>query len=391
MNFPDVSMLAIKEGRVRKISFNGEVLWKWNKPEREEDILPLATNSYWISTAGKLSAHDTNWISSDKIPVTPPASVRFGLSGHPNVGSVVAYDEDGTVLGCANNTTQNFFESAYDLPTGTAYITITGCSEIYRPNDYVKQYAFLVQLESCPPRYYEDGLVMWCDGYNNTGNGHDNTVSTWKDLTGHGNDLISVAYKTDLVPADTVQGEWKDNGIFIRTVANDPSQRIRTVNEFDLGADRTLEIRFTIVEDMYAAFGFATGDRYKYRIINATTGNPTNDWTRYSASDTVDVITHGLSKSAIVGVPSTMAIVRHYDADTDTTTYTVYLDGVQVGVKSFSGVHRDGETSHILLGNERDVATYHSVRLYNRALSAEEIALNYEYDRLRFVEVTTDD
>lgn len=384
MNFADVSMLAIEEGRVRKISFNGEVLWTWNKPETEEDILPLATNSYWISTAGKLSGHDTNWISSDKIPVTPPASVRFGFFGHPSVGSVVAYDAAGAVLGCANYAAQKFFEGIYDVPDGTAYITITGCSETYKPNDYIQQYAVLVLPASCPPKYYEDGLILWCDGINNTGDGHDDTVTTWKDLTGNGNDLISVANKTDIVPAATVQGEWQDNGLFIRTNSGDPSQRIRTVQEFDLGADRTLEIRFTIVEDMYATFGFATGDRYKYRVINSTTGKPTNDWTRYSASDTVDVITHALSKSAIVGVPSTMAITRYYDADADTTTYTVYLDGANVGVRSYEGIHRVGETSHILLGNERDVATYHSVRLYNRALSAAEIALNYEYDRLRF-------
>ena len=36
--------------------------------------------------------------------------------------------------------------------------------------------------------YVEEGMVLHYDGVNNTGKGHSNTASTWKDLSGKGND-----------------------------------------------------------------------------------------------------------------------------------------------------------------------------------------------------------
>ncbi len=381
MNLSGVTSITIPEGQVRSIIRNDNTIWLWSRTV-ETDIYALATNPYWISTAGNIATPDKNWISSNKIPVTKGAVIRFALCGHPSVGNVVAYDTNGKVVGYAPTVKDKVLnETTYAVPKGATHITITGATETYTSNA-TKQYAFLVEIAKAPPRYARNGLVMWCDGINNTGNGHDDTVTTWVDLTGNGNDLINTEAKTQTVPSDTVKGEWTQDGIFIRATNSAISEYIRTVNTFDLGTDRTLEIRFTIVEDFYATFGFATGDRYKYRTMS--NGAMTNDWTRYSASDTENVITHNLSKSAVVGVPSTMSIVRHYDSNADTTTYTVYLDGENVGVRSFAGLHREGEASHIILGNEKDVAIYHSVRLYDRALTSEEIATNCECDKSKF-------
>lgn len=36
--------------------------------------------------------------------------------------------------------------------------------------------------------YVQDGLIMYYDGINNTGNGHSNTTTKWKDLSGNNND-----------------------------------------------------------------------------------------------------------------------------------------------------------------------------------------------------------
>lgn len=234
-----------------------------------------------------------------------------------------------------------------------------------------------------PPRYCTDGLVMWCDGIDNMGEdtGRSLTTATWKDLTGNGNDIISTEAKTATTPLSTLRGEWRADGAFINAQNN---QFLRTAKQFDLGADRSIEVRFTLKADQYATFGFATGDRYKYRIT--ASGVPVNDWIRTSASDTVDVITIGTSKSATVGVPATMCITRHYNAAADKTEYRAYLNGVQTATRDQAGNHRAGDTSEVLLGNERDNAIYHSVRVYDRALTAEEVANNYEYDELRFTE-----
>jgi hypothetical protein len=121
------------------------------------------------------------------------------------------------------------------------------------------------EAKNIPPRYYENGLVLWCDGDNNTGTGHDKTATTWVDLSGNGNNLINVSSKQATVPSDTVQGEWAENGITINALKN---QFVRSVNTFDLGGDRTLEMRLSIVTDSYCEMGFLTGDRYKFRINN---------------------------------------------------------------------------------------------------------------------------
>lgn len=38
------------------------------------------------------------------------------------------------------------------------------------------------------PEYITDGLILHYDAINNTGDGHSNTATTWKDLSGNGND-----------------------------------------------------------------------------------------------------------------------------------------------------------------------------------------------------------
>ena len=38
--------------------------------------------------------------------------------------------------------------------------------------------------------YVEDGLILHYDAINNTGSGHSNNITTWKDLSGNSNDAI---------------------------------------------------------------------------------------------------------------------------------------------------------------------------------------------------------
>lgn len=383
MIWTDVNTLIIPEGRVRRVFKDGEVIWIWAQG-RTVDLYAFATNNWWVNTSGGHSGTDANWISADYVPASAGSVVQFGLLGHSSVATVGAYDASKKIIGYARYTagTQGWFEGEYVLPTGTEYVTITGCTEKYKPDIYPRQYARMTpgEQEAEPPRYFEDGLVLWCDGYNNTGEGHEITTR-WKDLTGNGNDLISTNAKDSTAPAATFQGEWREDGAFIAAKSN---QYLRTVEQFDLGADRTIEVRFTLMADQYATFGFATGDRYKYRIT--ASGVPVNDWIRTSESDTSGIITVYLQTSATVGTPATMCITRKYNAETDKTDYCVYLNGVQVGTNSQTGNHRAGDVSHVLLGNEQDYAIFHSVRVYNRALAASEVAYNYEYDRLWFAE-----
>lgn len=381
MNFRDIRQWCIKEGRLRRVRAGNIVLWSL-KPE-PKDLIPSMTKTWWVSTNGSISnLTDPNWRSTDKLPVEKGAIVTFGLAGYVTVANVVAYNANGAVVGYANykGSGTGFHEGVYTVPETATHITITG----HAPTNTLGsgQYAVLSYIEeNIPPRYNENGLVLWCDGLSNNGEDeeHSRTVTIWKDLSGNNNDIISTKAKDDTTPASTFQGEWQLDGAYINAQNN---QFLRTVKQFDLGADRTIEVRFTLLSDIYATFGFATGDRYKYRIT--ASGTPVPDWIRTSASDTSNIITVYTKTSATVGVPATMCITRRYNAETDKTDYCVYFNGAQTATNSQAGNHRTGDTSNVLLGNERDDAIFHSVRVYNRALTADEVANNYAYDLLRF-------
>jgi hypothetical protein len=216
-----------------------------------------------------------------------------------------------------------------------------------------------------------DGLVMYCDGIDNTGDGHDNTVTTWADLTGNGNDLINVAATTATTPAETVQGEWTDSGMRVITA---DSQFLRTVNTFDLGADRTLELLVTLNDDANMTVGFKGADRVKFREAGSAF------WVRVSASDSGGTEDIRTSVATRYNMPTAVTVTRSYDADADTTTFKAYVNGAHATNWTVDGNHRSGESAHLLFGMENDDMTIHAVRVYNRALTADEVKNNYFFD-----------
>jgi hypothetical protein len=75
---------------------------------------------------------------------------------------------------------------------------------------------------------------------------------------------------------------------------------------------------------------------------------------------------------------------RHYDADANTTTHRVYVDGIFYAEKSWEGDLRAGETAHVYIGSEYTDVTMHTVRIYDRALTDNEVKSNYWYDVAHF-------
>ena len=55
--------------------------------------------------------------------------------------------------------------------------------------------------------YVTDGLILYYDAVNNTGNGHSNTETTWKDLSGNGNDLVLSNFD------NTTTSGWSENAL----------------------------------------------------------------------------------------------------------------------------------------------------------------------------------
>jgi hypothetical protein len=226
-----------------------------------------------------------------------------------------------------------------------------------------------------PWRLTTDGLVLYCDGINNTGDGHDPNVTTWVDLSGNGNDIINVASSSATTPATSVKGEWFENGM---RVANTSGQYLRTVNTFDLGADRTVEFRLTMNAEKNMTLGLYYADRIKLR------GDGSSFWARFGQSESISTYDVKPGKPTRFNVPFTVAMSRHYDADANTTTHRVYVDGIFYAEKSWEGDLRAGETAHVYIGSEYTDVTMHTVRIYDRALTDNEVKSNYWYDVAHF-------
>jgi hypothetical protein len=221
----------------------------------------------------------------------------------------------------------------------------------------------------------ENGLIMYCDGIDNTDSGHSTTTTTWTDLSGNGNNIISVNSTSATSPASSVQGEWFDTGIHITTKN---SQFLRTVNTFGLGNDRTIELRVTLNTNANMTLGLKGADRVKFRSESSAF------WVRVNESDSSNTKDMRGTVATKYNVPVAVTVTREYSADTAKTQFKLYVDGSYNASYSLDGDYREGESAYFLFGMENDDVTIHSVRVYNRALTDDEILENYKYDVVHF-------
>ena len=68
-------------------------------------------------------------------------------------------------------------------------------------------YTIIDNSEPSTDDYIKDGLILYYDAINNTGNGHDANATVWKDLSGNGNDgkLVNIN--------NTADSGWQEDGL----------------------------------------------------------------------------------------------------------------------------------------------------------------------------------
>lgn len=81
--------------------------------------------------------------------------------------------------------------------------------------------------------YIQNGLILHYDGINNTGNGHSSTATTWKDLSGKGND------GTFSLSPTTSTFYWESNCIILSNNTNALSSYVDTPVNLN-GKERTI-------------------------------------------------------------------------------------------------------------------------------------------------------
>lgn len=200
--------------------------------------------------------------------------------------------------------------------------------------------------------YVKDGLIAMWDGVENAGWGtHDPNATVWKDLTGTQDAIIS-------------NGSFSDNGFIGSASASRPQS-----------SDATFEVvaTFNATETMYlVSCNDSTGGYYI--LTNTSQGNCRY---RYSISRDGSNFWNPSFIVAEIGTP----FYYSFSGDAATGVKYAYYNGAVTQTSGSQSGFANG-TAPISLGNAK--ATLYCVRLYSRALTAEEIAWNYEIDKRRF-------
>jgi hypothetical protein len=206
--------------------------------------------------------------------------------------------------------------------------------------------------------YITDGLVAMWDGEWNAGGGvHDANATTWKDLTGNGCDAtLSGTYS------------WGDKSWNVESVSGRGLATWSIAGPF---TDQTVEVVI-------------------HPTANSGVGRIMAEWNKM-VSPCVrgnGVYMYGWNTDTGITIQNFngLALHCHQLIYTWRTGFKYYVDGDMAWERS-SGGASEGGTCYF--ANRADYGRgldgmYYSVRIYNRALTAAEIAHNYAIDKARF-------
>jgi len=259
-------------------------------------------------------------------------------------------------------------------------------------NDEITEYSW--------KSYVQDGLMLHYDGINNTGNGHSETTDTWKDLSGNGNDgtlkgtnyLEESGWKSDCLKMDGID-DWVDTGLDGKTTFT-PQDDFTMSIVFDFNTlTNEGNTSSTVVSD--------NGDTGVLLGSPVSFGGYAIYWiTRKSDNENISIesairdrdtfMRFSTSRSIQINTKTTATLVYSYTQK----KVSMYVNGELLSEQAFDGEFKvllDGNIAinkpNIMRGdyktNYADLNVY-SARIYNRALTADEIKQNQKVDRQRF-------
>lgn len=219
--------------------------------------------------------------------------------------------------------------------------------------------------------YIQDGLSSMWDGIENAGwNQHDSNATVWKDLVGS-NDLTNHGC---VVTGNSMNSSSRYTYLSTSVSVNMP-------NAFTTELSLSKWTITTGHELIFLALPYinnGSGARYYFRADNTSTPKFIYQCgTTYSDRKVTNILV-----SAYTHVTMTMVC-------SGANKY-LYLNGVSVNsaTRTLTG---EWASRGIFIAStastgsaEYLIASYHAARLYNRALSADEIAHNYAIDKARF-------
>ena len=224
--------------------------------------------------------------------------------------------------------------------------------------------------------YVQDGLIAQWDGIDNTGMGvHDPDAKVWKDLAGN--------YDLTLLP----KGAWSGEGNAL--VVNGAA----AVCSNSLPAYKTIEVVYKMSNPkgqiLFASGGTSQVNDFHFIVFNrsgetsGTTGYFSGAW----KVPAPHVIWDSFDPAAVRSMAATYNNGEAYAPNGNVAA--VYADGVARSDGSADSAWGLGD-GHIMIGDRAEAGAYpwfgevYTIRVYSRALSAEEIAANHAIDVARF-------
>ena len=217
--------------------------------------------------------------------------------------------------------------------------------------------------------YIQDGLVVWYDGYANTGTIRNADATTWKDLSGNNNNV-------------TLSGAtWNYNYLSFDGV-NDYAYKTSGV-KYNIDKGHTIEVLFKpgkITSSYQSIFNtvdigtavlqygslWISGNQLRYEIADGSANHISQELT---------LTTNDLNKYFL------MTNIR------DNKTYKTYNQGSLIKEDQITWNARTPNPA-IYIGKASSYyfqGRIYSIRVYNKALTEEEMLHNYNYDKEKFI------
>lgn len=224
--------------------------------------------------------------------------------------------------------------------------------------------------------YVEDGLIVYLDGINNTGNGHLNDAQIWKDLSNHGNDATLYNNPT-----------WNNNSLTFDGLTN--YARIENTTNMEFPNGITLETRINIksfigttsagnIEFIGSWQGAGLGILYTKAQLLATNFHLNGAWQPVKDTKTSNINEY-------------YTLIATYDNN----NIKLYINGEIIGTSNdFENINVKPSPVPISLGGNAKVANtsmdnyanveFQNVLIYDRALTEKEVLRNYQADMARY-------
>lgn len=222
--------------------------------------------------------------------------------------------------------------------------------------------------------YVKDGLYMYLDAINNTGNGHSKTTTTWKDLTNNGNN--ATLYNTPT---------WTTNSL----IFNGTNEYGKIPNTEDVGFldGYTLEARVRVISMMPTEPGHEEQQFFGSWELGGT-GLSFEDTYQFEGSALIDESWEFVTSPNISSLNEYYTVAMTYK----NSAMKLYVNGILVKTESTPSLSVSPSNLSFAIGGNPNGSTmdtysnveFQNILIYDRPLSDQEIERNYHADQMRY-------